>query len=569
LTAYEKVFEGEEKMNRAGHNLTSGEWNDSLAGHYLWTNTNFGEANPGVMTPYTWSIIRLFFEDVRREIFAGYPKGYLLAGNIGGRVYLNVSLGASVGAALGVSEARFRQKAEAVAGHIPDDLEIPLISFPRWWLLRKHVLPSLPRLFWRLYKAKKDLPAFIANAPDLFRHQRDQIQLTQAPDELIARWHDELEPLLRHAFIMLHAGMYQIKNRTIRLQNDLTALVGEADANALLSSVNKNPGELAGTLASLGPLLGLTNVARGEMTREAYAQQFGHRGPNELELSIPRPAEDPTWIERQLAELARSGKDVETLLARQKAGHDAAWERFKARYPRKVKSFERRLAQVAEGVKVREASRSEFTRMIGLARDFARHAGELTGLGDDIFFLELAEVLALLAGDKSATAFIPTRQETDARYRALPPYPTLIKGHFDLFKWAADPNRRSDVFDADAPAPAPSNGVVKGFPGAAGIIEGLVRVLSSVEEGEQLRAGEILVTTTTNVGWTPLFVRAGALVTDVGAPLSHTAIVARELGIPAVVGCGNATMHLRTGDRVRVDGGRGTVEVLTVFEDRR
>ncbi len=70
------------------------------------------------------------------------------------------------------------------------------------------------------------------------------------------------------------------------------------------------------------------------------------------------------------------------------------------------------------------------------------------------------------------------------------------------------------------------------------------------------------MTATTNIGWTPIFPRAAAIVTDVGAPLSHAAIVARELGIPAVVGCGSATMRLCTGDRVRVDGGRGTVELL-------
>ena len=70
------------------------------------------------------------------------------------------------------------------------------------------------------------------------------------------------------------------------------------------------------------------------------------------------------------------------------------------------------------------------------------------------------------------------------------------------------------------------------------------------------------MTTVTNVGWTPLFPRAAAVVTDVGAPLSHAAIVARELGIPAVVGCGNATMSLKTGDTVRVDGGRGVVEIV-------
>ena len=85
--------------------------------------------------------------------------------------------------------------------------------------------------------------------------------------------------------------------------------------------------------------------------------------------------------------------------------------------------------------------------------------------------------------------------------------------------------------------------------------------MNSPEEGCQLQPGEILVAVTTNVGWTPIFLRAAAVVTDVGAPLSHAAIVARELGIPAVVGCGNATMLLKTGDRVRVNGGAGTVEL--------
>ena len=87
--------------------------------------------------------------------------------------------------------------------------------------------------------------------------------------------------------------------------------------------------------------------------------------------------------------------------------------------------------------------------------------------------------------------------------------------------------------------------------------------LDRPEDGVQLRPGEILVTAQTNVGWTLLFPRAAAVVTDVGAPLSHAAIVARELGIPAVVGCGNATTLLKTGDRVRMDSGRAMVEILT------
>jgi phosphoenolpyruvate synthase/pyruvate phosphate dikinase len=168
----------------------------------------------------------------------------------------------------------------------------------------------------------------------------------------------------------------------------------------------------------------------------------------------------------------------------------------------------------------------------------------------------------LLSGDDSAVKHIPARKETYVQYKALPPFPSIIRGRFDPFKWAEDPNRRADYYDATMPVTAPDSDTLKGFPGAAGRVEGRVRVLTSPEEGEKLQPGEILVASTTNVGWTPIFPKAAAIITDIGAPLSHAAIVARELGIPAVVGCGNATSRLKTGDRVIVDGGQGVVQIL-------
>ena len=94
------------------------------------------------------------------------------------------------------------------------------------------------------------------------------------------------------------------------------------------------------------------------------------------------------------------------------------------------------------------------------------------------------------------------------------------------------------------------------------MVEGTVRVLRNPSEAADLQPGEFLVTTATNIGWTMVFAKAAAIITDIGAPLSHAAIVAREFGIPAVVGCGNATELLSTGDRVRVDGSTGVVEVI-------
>ena len=104
--------------------------------------------------------------------------------------------------------------------------------------------------------------------------------------------------------------------------------------------------------------------------------------------------------------------------------------------------------------------------------------------------------------------------------------------------------------------------VIKGYPGSSGQVEGLVRIIHSPAEADRLQSGEILVAASTNVGWTPLFPRASAVITDIGAPLSHAAIVARELGIPAVLGTGNSTLSLNDGDRVRVDGSHGVVEIL-------
>ena len=135
-------------------------------------------------------------------------------------------------------------------------------------------------------------------------------------------------------------------------------------------------------------------------------------------------------------------------------------------------------------------------------------------------------------------------------------------GKFDPVEWAADPNRRTDIYDARQNIKTQFTNQIKGLPGSAGQAEGRVRILNSPEEGDQLQPGEILVAITTNIGWTPIFPRAAAVITDVGAPLSHAAIVARELGIPAVVGCFNATSVLKTGDRVRVDGGQGIVEIV-------
>lgn len=95
-----------------------------------------------------------------------------------------------------------------------------------------------------------------------------------------------------------------------------------------------------------------------------------------------------------------------------------------------------------------------------------------------------------------------------------------------------------------------------------GVVEGTARVIRSVKEIGRIQQGDILVCQVTNPTWSPLFQRISAAVSDIGGSMSHMAIVAREYGLPAVVGTGSATQKIRDGARIRVDGGKGTVTIL-------
>ncbi|MCP2163439.1 hypothetical protein [Goodfellowiella coeruleoviolacea] len=184
----------------------------------------------------------------------------------------------------------------------------------------------------------------------------------------------------------------------------LNRLVGADDASALMTGLREAAGA---ELVSLGPVLGLAQLRRGEIDRDSYVRAWGHRCPDEFEISAPRPVEDPDWLDRQL-------------------------DRAAAR------------------ARTRERARSEFARGFWVLRAFVVRAGELTGRGDDLFLLSIDEILAVLGGDEAPLASVPSRRARYERYRALPPYPTLIRGRFDPQRWAADPHRRTDRYDATA-----------------------------------------------------------------------------------------------------------------------
>jgi rifampicin phosphotransferase len=527
-------------------------WNDSRSGDFLWTNTNVGEAIPDVMTPASWSMVQVFLTDAMAT--ASIPP-YVGYGRIGGRIYLNLSVMVTLSAAVGVSQRSYRSLSEEVFGKLPDDLEIPPVK-ARWRDIIRAVLPMALHVLGEARRDARVLDAYLAAHPALCDRRRAQIAAISAPVELADLWTEVLNPEFHRVSWMLSAATRSSGASFITTRKRLQGLLGDAGANALTAGLGRE----AGQLASLGLLDGLEQLAADEIDRDTFNRRDGHRGPHEFEISLPRPGEDPTWIDAQLAARATSAASYREMLGAQEEKRKEAWAALEQRHPVQARILHRQLQRWAKISRDRERARSEVIRYFWVLRAYALQAGELTGLGDDIFFLDKAEIVRVLQGETISSTLINRRRAAYQAYSALPKYPALIRGTFNPYAWAADPDRRSDIFIEGSTSEA--NVAVRGFPGSAGVVQAPVRVLSDAAEGAALQPGEVLVTTITNVGWTPLFPRAAAVITDVGAPLSHAAIVARELGIPAVVGCGNATMLLKTGDRVRVDGTAGTVEVL-------
>ena len=525
----------------------TGERNISFSGDYLWIGS---EVMPDVMTPAMLSI----FSHFGNFTVAGI-KG---TGSIGGRYYMNFSLSYALMRAFGQSHEAMTNLIKLTTGFDVSGVTLPIPPLSRWKII-KSMLPIQRELLPMQSKLMKRFDEIIAANPARCKELRQRIKKTEDKASLVELWDVDVFPLFFDLLMIqdkANEGYFFPYRSTRKI---LVKLMGEEKADALLANLVGGSGQLT----SIRPLLGLAKIAGGEMSREEYDLLAGHRLHQEDEISIPRPYEDPDWIDKRLAEYKTSPIDYDAMLEQKAEKFKTVWSEFTGDFPKKSVAVRKKLDKIAAAMEKREIVRSEFTRSLGMVRDWYLRAGELTGLGDDIFFLGDHEVLDVLSGDDGVVEYLPSRRRTYEKQSALPRYPLIISGRFDPYAWVNDPNRSSEVYDSHAPVAIEADSdMVKGHPGSAGRVEGNVRIIHHPTEGDQFKTGEILVASSTNVGWTPLFPRAAAVITDVGAPLSHAAIVARELGIPAVVGTSNATTRLNTGDRVLVDGGQGVVQIL-------
>ncbi|HEX3147154.1 MAG TPA: PEP/pyruvate-binding domain-containing protein [Gemmataceae bacterium] len=512
-------------------------------GGTIWSRTNLIEvlAEP---TPMTWSVVSSKLlsggggTGAMYRDFGFQPEPALAATSaydlIGGRPFMNLS-----------REPRL-ESAKPMAGY-------PLAKYKQSPHLALDPKRDSPRGLrkWLGLIAMIRMAAKVAGASKAFA---DEFRNTHIPafNEQIAKWNAddvsrlESSDLVRRFYECVERTLVDFSRQSLKptllaqfswqvLEQQIAKALGNDRARTILTELSGGAkpdaeADLAG---------GIRALADQRMTRDEFLARFGHRGPNEMELSSPRWIENPALLSRLASSspthVGRSASDTLTAVA-----GEAKWNSMV------VKSMTGHVERLQSYLGLRETGKHHLMRGYMHIRKTLLELDGRFDLEGGIFYLTPDELPALVAGNDFKQT-IAGRRKTRAVELGLE-IPAVLFGD-DL-----------DAIGRPLPPPADAEEFA-GVPLSAGTAEGPALVLTEPST-ESVEAGYILVCPSTDPAWVPLFVNARGLVMESGGTLSHGAIVAREFGLPAVAGLPGIQHRLRTGQRVRVDGSRGTVTAI-------
>lgn len=563
----------------------------------VWSNANVGEALPGVGTPLTWSIISRFSEKGFERAFATLglevePELDLVR-SFNGRVYLNLTAFMKIASAIPLlsADTLFSMAGGGGAQSVEDSYE----KQKPWWFLAR--LPvTIPRVLFN----QLSMPVIAPRWASYFHNKCEAFfgrELERLHPGQLRKVLDEIDVLFdRNGLVMLTCSSnflmsYVVMRKALKLCGGQQALEHEHKLVSALRVKSAEPGldllqlgRQARRSLRLRELIEHTPASKTylmlrEHQQEPEVRQFlaalddfrkrhGHRAPREAELATPRWREDTTFIFEVLKGFVVSPHlpSVKEMNEEQQRTMQETRQLVNDLLPLGLRpAFELLLSMTRENARRREALRAYVVDSLDMYRRFFLECGRRMKIGgvlhaaEDVFYLQYQEILRWFDGSSEIGQYkllVSLRRAIHEHHESLPdpPQTFIYKNHKII-------SEEDFLGLAQDPSVDEGTKLLFGLPGGAGRVSGRARVIKHLSDGESLRVGEVLVVPYADVGWTPLFLNATAVVMALGGPLSHACIVAREYGIPTVVNVKQAMSAIKTGDYITVDGDKGVVYV--------
>jgi pyruvate,water dikinase len=521
---------------------------ESTPGHF-WSTTNLGEAMPGVASHLGWSIWRkadLGIRDCfvrlgalpRSEVRIDPDPNKRTVGIFYGRAALNVNFFCEMGGLLPGSGPD--AIAKQLLGEVPAG--VPLSRSKR---RMGHVMARMPKEMVTIRKdvitrAKPMHDWWESTVPKLATMDEATVKVTLA--EADDRFTEAIKIQAGGVFI----GVQGVYDQLLTLINK--AGLDAAAANAITAG--------QGSHAETEIIFDLWRLGNGQLDLDTFIKRHGYHGPEVGEISSVSWRENPEPIKR-LAEQYKGRPDPHVQSEEKVRGRIAAEQDLLAKLPRSRRAGAKLVLKMAVArIPLRGVAKATYLQVMDVARGSARRLGDLLAADgrladrEDIFLFTVEELTApQLPANMRALADERRAQREDFKRHDIPTHWEGTPIPFEL-----------EALGTGSEA-AGEGGVVKGIGASGGVIEGPVRIVHDPAFSE-IEPDEILVCVTTDPSWAAVLYVSSALVTDIGGLLSHAAVVAREIGVPCVVGTGNGTKVLKDGDFVRVDGNEGTLTIL-------
>ncbi|HYX32307.1 MAG TPA: PEP/pyruvate-binding domain-containing protein [Oligoflexus sp.] len=583
---------------------------------FLWDNSNIIESYSGVTSPLTFSFASRAYNQVYIQFMdvMGVPKQHVedmaptfrnLLGLLRGRIYYNLANWYELVLALPgtASNKTFMETMMGVKQELGPDLQKVfdgIRAAPQYGFFDK--IKLLAKTFYRFRKIDSIIAVFFKDFNRVYDEARAvDMRAMALPEQLAYYFHLENSflkkwqaPIINDYLCMIFFGLLKkLTGQWIQgadtesLQNDLLCGEGGLDSTEptkfLLRLAKRidvgDPAFKAWFISTpvAEVIAGLRGTYKDTSTAKDFAEfldRFGFRCVNELKLEEPDLHDDPSFLIHSLVSYMRmqsfQTEDMEVREREIRSKAEAIVDQNLRGWKRGVYNFV--LKEARRAVKNRENLRFARTKSFGLTRHLFRAMGaQLVAAGllqdeRDIFYLSIDEIIAFVEGRGLTTRLgeiVAIRKAEFDDYRRTPSPPERFISYgavgFSLV-WP------SVLLEADLLRSLQEVGddpdKMHGTPCCPGVVEGTVRVVETLADAAGIN-GDILVTSRTDPGWVPLFPSCSGLLIERGSLLSHSAVVARELGLPTIVGVNGGLMkRLKTGDRVRLDAGKGEITIL-------